>query len=49
MEMHNAGKSVREIRAAIEATYRHQFGTITPTSPPPKDKEDKKVKVKGKR
>jgi hypothetical protein len=35
MDMHNAGKSVREIRAAIEATYRPHFGTMTPTSPPP--------------
>jgi hypothetical protein len=35
MHMHNAGKSVREIRAAIEATYRPQYPTMTPTSPPP--------------
>jgi len=35
MEMHNAGKSVREIRATIEATYRPQFGTMTPTPQPP--------------
>jgi hypothetical protein len=41
MQMHNAGKSVREIRAAIEATYRPQFGTMTPTSPPPADRTGK--------
>jgi hypothetical protein len=35
MEMHEAGKSIREIRARIEATYRPRFGTMTPTSPPP--------------
>jgi hypothetical protein len=35
MTMHNAGKSVRQIRAAIEATYRPHFVTMTPTSPPP--------------
>jgi hypothetical protein len=39
MEMHNAGKSIREIRATIEANYRPHFGTMTPTSPPPADKE----------
>jgi hypothetical protein len=44
MEMHSAGKSIREIRATIEANYRPQFGTMTPTSPPPAD-----GKVKGKK
>jgi hypothetical protein len=41
MEMHNTGKSVREIRAAIEANYRPHFGTITPTSPPPPEAQAK--------
>jgi hypothetical protein len=35
MEMHNRGRSIGEIRSTIEATYRPQFGTMTPTSPPP--------------
>jgi hypothetical protein len=45
MQMHEAGKSVREIRATIESTYRAQFATMTPTSPPPVEEK----KVKGKR
>jgi hypothetical protein len=39
--MHNAGKSVGQIRAAIEANYRPHFSTMTPTSPPPTDKREK--------
>jgi hypothetical protein len=36
MQMHKSGASVAQIRAAIEGTYRSQYDTITPTSPPPK-------------
>jgi hypothetical protein len=39
MEMHAAGKSIREIRATIEANYRPHFGTMTPTSPAPTEQE----------
>jgi hypothetical protein len=35
MQMHNAGASVAQIRTAIEGTYRAQYDTMTPTSPPP--------------
>jgi hypothetical protein len=46
MEMHNAGKSIREIRSTIEANYRPHFGTMTPTAPAPADEN---AKAKGKR
>jgi hypothetical protein len=45
MEMHKAGKSIREIRSTIEANYRPHFGTMTPTAPaPPDDKASRKGK-----
>jgi hypothetical protein len=39
MAMHNAGKSIAEIRATIETSYRPHYTTMTPTSPPPQDKK----------
>jgi hypothetical protein len=36
MQMHNSGASVAKIRSTIEATYKSQYETMTPTSPPPK-------------
>jgi hypothetical protein len=41
MAMHNAGKSIAEIRATIEASYRPHYTTMTPTSPPPADAREK--------
>jgi hypothetical protein len=35
MQMHKAGSSLRDIRAAIERTYAHKFPTMTPTPHPP--------------
>jgi len=33
MQMHTAGAPLSSIRAAIEAKYRAQFPTMTPTPP----------------
>jgi hypothetical protein len=35
MQMHKAGSSLREIRAAIEQTYGPKYPTMTPTPKPP--------------
>jgi hypothetical protein len=48
MAMHTAGKSIAEIRATIEASYRPHYTTMTPTSPPPPDEKGQGKREKGK-
>jgi hypothetical protein len=38
MQMHSSGAGVSQIRSAIEARYRGQYETMTPTSPVPAGK-----------
>ena len=35
MQMHNAGRSLGEIRSAIEGNYKTKYRFITPTPHPP--------------
>ena len=35
MQMHQAGRPLAEIRAAIEATYKTKYRFMTPTPHPP--------------
>jgi hypothetical protein len=36
--MHSSGATIAQIRSTIESTYRSQYQSMTPTSPPPPSK-----------